>query len=38
MNIRASLNLGISLAHKRAFPKTIPVKRAIITKEKVAQA
>lgn len=37
MNIRASLNLGISVAHKRAFPKTIPVKRPIIPKGKIPQ-
>ena len=34
MNIQASLNLGISVAHKRAFPKTIPIKWPILTKKK----
>jgi len=34
MNIQASLNLGISVAHKRAFPKTIPIKQPILTKGK----
>ena len=34
MNIQALLNLGISVAHKRAFPKTIPIKWPILTKKK----
>lgn len=32
LNIRASLNLGLSVALKTAFPKTIAIKRPLVPK------
>jgi hypothetical protein len=35
VNLRASLNLGLSDKLKKAFPKTIPVERQIFTKQQI---
>jgi len=35
VNLRASLNLGLSDELKAAFPNTIPVKRQILTKQQI---
>jgi LAGLIDADG endonuclease len=35
MNLRASLNLGLSDKLKAAFPNTIPVERLILTKQQI---
>lgn len=35
VNIRASLNLGLSDALKTAFPDTIPVARPLISKQEI---
>jgi hypothetical protein len=37
INIRASLNLGLSEVLKAAFPKTIPVVRPLVPKAEILQ-
>jgi hypothetical protein len=38
LNLRASLNLGLSEALKAAFPNTIPVARSLVLKPEVPHA